>query len=123
MRLTAELRYEASPGDVFAMLVEPAFQEKKLAATGALEQEVSVETRGDGGAVVRTRRTMPTDEVPDLVRSRVGPTLTVLQTEEWGPAAADGARTGTVTVEIKGMPVRLDGSLRLAADGAGTREN
>ena len=58
MRLTSELQYDATPSDVFAMLVDPKFQERKLAATGALEHDVSVETRADGGAVVRSLRTM-----------------------------------------------------------------
>jgi uncharacterized protein YndB with AHSA1/START domain len=123
VRLTAELRYAATPAEVFAMLVDPAFQERKLGATGALGHEVTVEPRADGGAVVRTSRTMPTDQVPDLVRNLVGQTLTVVQTEDWSAAAADGTRTGTVTVDVQGAPVRLTGTLRLAPDGAGTRQS
>ena len=122
MRLTAELRYDAGPADVFAMLTDAAFQERKLAATGAVAHEVEVAARGDGGAVVTTRRTMPTDQVPDLVRNLVGPTLTIVQVEEWGPAAADGARAGTVTAEVSGAPVRLTGTQRLSAAGAGSVE-
>jgi uncharacterized protein YndB with AHSA1/START domain len=123
MRLTAELRYDADPAAVFEMLTDPAFQERKLAATGALEHEGTVEARADGGAVVRSRRTMPTDEVPDLVRNLVGQTLTVIPVEEWGPPAADGGRGGTVTVDVSGAPVRLTGTLRLAPAGAGSVES
>jgi hypothetical protein len=123
VRLTAELSYDADPADVFAMLTEREFQERKLAATGALDHAVDIEERPDGGAVVTTRRTMPTDQVPDLVRNLVGKTLTIVQVEEWGPAAADGARTGTVSVEVSGAPVRLTGSLQLAADGSRTCES
>ena len=122
MRLKAELRYDAHPADVFAMLTDPAFQDRKLAATGAVAHEVEVVTRDDGGAVVTTRRTMPTDQVPDLVRNLVGPTLTIVQVEDWGPAAADGARSGAVTAEVSGAPVRLTGTLRLVAAGAGSLE-
>ena len=122
MRLKAELRYDSEPAEVFAMLTDPAFQERKLAATGALEQHVEVATRDDGGAVVTTRRTMPTDQVPDLVRNLVGRTLTIVQVEDWAPAAGGGGRAGTVTAEVSGAPVRLTGTLRLAASGAGTVE-
>jgi uncharacterized protein YndB with AHSA1/START domain len=122
VRLKAELRYDAEPAEVFAMLTDPAFQERKLAATGAVEHEAEVATRDDGGAVVTTRRTMPTDQVPDLVRNLVGPRLTIVQVEEWGPAGADGGRSGTVTAEVSAAPVRLTGTLRLAAAGAGTIE-
>ena len=123
MRLTAELRYAADPATVFAMLSDPAFQERKLSATGALEHEVTVEARPGGGAEIRSRRTMPTDQVPDLVRNLVGATLTVVQVESWGPAGADGGRDGTVSVEISGAPVRVTGSLRLRPDGGGTLES
>jgi len=122
VRLTAELRYAADPATVFAMLCDQAFQERKLGATGALEHEVTVEARGGDGAEIRSRRTMPTDQVPDLVRNLVGSTLTVVQVESWGPAGADGGRDGTVTVEVSGAPVRLTGSLRIRPDGAGTLE-
>jgi hypothetical protein len=122
VRLTAELRYAADPATVFAMLTDQGFQERKLAATGALEHDVSVSTGADGGAEVRSRRTMPTDQVPDLVRNLVGATLTVVQVEVWGPAGAGGGRDGTVTVEVSGAPVGLTGSLRLRPDGAGTLE-
>jgi uncharacterized protein YndB with AHSA1/START domain len=123
VRLKAELRYDAGPAEVFAMLTNPAFQERKLAATGALAHEVEVAHRDDGGAVVTTSRTMPTDQVPDLVRNLVGPTLTIVQVEDWGPAGADGGRSGTVTAEVSAAPVRLTGTLRLAAAGAGTVES
>jgi hypothetical protein len=119
VRLKAELRYDADPGTVFAMLTDPAFQERKLAATGALEHEVTVTPASDGGAIVTSRRTMPTDDVPDLVRNLVGRTLTVRQVEEWGPPEADGGRDGEVIVEVSGAPLRLTGDLRLAPDGAG----
>jgi hypothetical protein len=104
VRLTAQLRYAADTATVFAMLTDPAFQERKLSATGALEHDVTVEARADGGAQIRS-------------------TLTVVQVESWGPAGADGGRDGTVTVEVSGAPVRLTGSLRLRPDGGGTLES
>ena len=122
MRLTAELQYDASPADVFAMLTTQGFQEEKLAATGALAYEVTVSATDGGGAVIRSRRELPTDRVPSQFRSLVGPRLAVLQTEEWGPADAAGARSGVLTVEVAHAPLKGSGSLRLAADGAGTRE-
>ena len=118
MRLSAEIRYDAEPERVFAMLTDPAFQERKCLATGALKHEVEVEEFDDGGATITTRRTMPTDQVPDFVRSFVGPTLLVEQIDDWEGPAGDGSRSGTVVVEIKGAPVRLTGSLRLAPSGS-----
>ena len=122
MRLSAEIRYDADPATVFAMLTDADFQERKCAATGALDHEVEIEEYDDGSAAIRTSRVMPTDQVPDFVRTFVGQALTVVQVDDWQPAAADGSREGTVVVEIKGAPVRLAAAITLGPDGAGTRE-
>ena len=115
MKVSAQLRYATDPDGVFAMLTDPAFQDRKLAATGALSHEVSIDENGRG-ATIRTERQMPTDDVPDMVRSFVGTTLTLVQVERWEPPAADGSRSGTLKVEVLRAPVRLTGTLRLAPD-------
>jgi hypothetical protein len=122
VRLSAEIRYDADPATVFAMLADPDFQERKCAATGALDHEVEIEEYDDGGAAIRTNRTMPTDNIPDFVRTFVGQTLTVVQVDDWQPAAADGSREGTTVVEIKGSPVRLAAAMTLGPDGGGSRQ-
>ncbi len=122
MRFSAEIRYDADPATVFAMLTDPDFQERKCTATGALEHEVGIEEYDDNSASIRTERVMPTDQVPDFVRTFVGQTLTVVQVDDWQAAAADGSREGTVVVEIKSAPVRLAGSMTLRPDGTGTRQ-
>ena len=122
MRLSAEIRYDADPATVFAMLLDPDFQERKCAATGAIDHEVEIEEYDDGGAAIRTSRTMPTDNVPDFVRTFVGQTLIVVQVDDWQAAGPDGSREGTTVVEIKGAPVRLAAALTLHPDGGGSRE-
>lgn len=122
MRLTADITYAADPAAVFAMLTTTAFQERKCRATGALSQQVDVERYDDGSAVIRTVRTLPTQQVPDFARAFVGATIDVVQTDDWGPAGPDGAREGSVVVEIKGAPIRFAGSLALRAGSAGTAE-
>jgi hypothetical protein len=122
VRLRADIRYDADPDAVFAMLTDAAFQERKCAATGALESEVEIERFPDGGATIRTRRTMPTDQIPDVARSFVGRSIDVLQVDDFGPPDVDGRREGSVIVEIKGAPVRFAGSLALGAASAGTLE-
>ena len=125
MRLTDEIRYDADQGTVFAMLTDADFQERKCTATGALDSAVEIERFSDGGATIRTERTMPSDQVPDFARAFVGGTLRVVQVEDWAAPGPDGAREGTVVVEIKGAPVRFAGSLALGparTDGAGTVE-
>ena len=123
MRVTARLTYEGGPGEVFAMLVDEDFQDRKLRATGALRWDVDISgpTTG-GGAVVRSTRELPTDRVPDPFRSAVGQTLTLVQTETWDPPAADGSRSGRLELEVRGAPIRLTGTLRLTPTGTGTEE-
>jgi Protein of unknown function (DUF2505) len=121
MKISHRVEYPAGPEEVFAMLAEPRFQEAKCAATGALRHTVSVEQRGDR-TVVTTERVMPTDGLPDYAKSMVGDRLKVGETQDWGPAAADGSREGTVDLEIHGAPVSLRGTVRLEAGGQGTVE-
>lgn len=122
MRLTAEIRYAAGPDAVFAMLADEDFVHRKCRATGALEHTAAVERHDDGGVTVTTQRTMPTDDVPDFVRTFVGDRLQVRQVDVWEAPADDGTRAGTTVVEISGAPVRLTARLRLSADGAGSVE-
>jgi hypothetical protein len=123
VRLTADIRYDAAPDAVFAMLCDEEFQARRCVATGALEHDVTVEEYDDGGVVVTAHRTMPTDQVPDFVRTFVGATLVVSEIQDWQAADAAGGREGTLVLEIKGAPVRMTGTLRLTAEGAGTVEN
>jgi len=124
MQVSTQLRYAgATPAVVFTMLLDKDFQDRKCLATGALDHTVEITEYDDGSATITTVRTMPTDTLPEFARSFVGATLSVRQTDEWHAPGASGNRDGTLLVEIEGTPVRMTGSLRLAADGAGTLES
>ena len=118
MRVTADLRYDADPATVFEMLSDQAFQDRKLSQTGALSWEVRVQQQA-GGVVIVSRRALPTDQVPDAFKSLVGASITIAQTETWGPAAADGSRTGAMDLEVVGAPVRMQATLSLSATAEG----
>jgi hypothetical protein len=120
VRLSAEIRFAADPQRVFAMIVDPAFQEAKCTASGSVEHEVDVSEHDDGGATVVSRRTMPTDGFPDFARSLVGATVELRETQRWEAPSHDGTRTGSILVEVHGLPVRFHGSVALASDGTGT---
>jgi hypothetical protein len=117
MDLRTEQRYDADPATVFAMLTDVTFLALKAQATGALRHQGSVDWDGDR-VTVRLLRMMPPD-VPDLVRRFVGDTIDLDQTETWGPAAADGSRTGSIRITMGGAPVQLTGDMWLTPTGTG----
>jgi hypothetical protein len=119
VRFDADIRYEADPERAFEVLQDPAFLEKVCVDNGAVEHSVSVEPKDDGGVVITTTRVLPTKDVPPVVKGFVGETLTVTEVDTWGPAGADGSRTGTVTLDITGAPVKLTGDLTFAPAGDG----
>lgn len=122
MRVTRREELAGTPEEVYALLTDRAFQEEKCAAT----------TAGDGytvdvaatavGARVRTERQLPSDGLPDVARSFVGDTLTVVEVHEWSAAGPDGTRESVVDMHVKGAPLTLKGTLRLEPAGAGTVE-
>jgi Protein of unknown function (DUF2505) len=122
MKISATLDYAATPHEVFAMLADEAFQTRKCEATGALNHTVSISAQGDRTVIVSSRD-LPTDDFPAFVKSLVGDTLAITETQDWGPPGADGTRHGTLTVDIAGAPIDLDGKLSLAAAGHGSVES
>lgn len=121
MHLNAEINYPgATPDAVFAMVTDRAFQERKCASSGSLAYRVDVQDHGDGTVGVTTDRTLPADEVPEFVRRFVGGTVRVVERIDWQAAGPDGAREGTIVVEIAGAPVQLTGQVSLRPFGTGT---
>jgi hypothetical protein len=122
MDFSASLEFRANPIAVFAMLLERDFHEQVCRATGAISHEVDI-AQTEAGCVVTTQRVLPATELPDFVRSFVGPTLTVRRIDTWLAATADGQRDGHTIVDIVSAPVKLTGRLALTIDGQGTRES
>lgn len=116
MKIEETWSYAAPADRVFAMLLDPQFQEAKCAATGALSHSVKVEQQGSSD-VIETRREMATDGLPDNVARLVGNTLKIVETQQWGDAAGDGSRTADLEVAISGLPINYIGQIRMTPDG------
>lgn len=113
---------DATPEEVYAVITNSAFQDEKCAATSeAGAYEVAV-TEGAGGRTVHTSRQLPSTGLPDVARSFVGDTLTVVEDYAWGAPAADGSRQASVDMHVKGAPLTMKGTLRLVPDGAGSAQ-
>lgn len=96
----------------FTMLLDPEFLDAVCAATHPIEYRVFAE-----GLRTGARRVM---QSPSVIQRFTGPTLTVADEIQWDAAASGQTRTGTTTVTVEGMPVRLSGRVTLAPQGSGS---
>ena len=115
MDLHSELRFDADPYAVFAMLTDEAFIARKTHAANALRHEVSVRREGDR-VTIDLVRVMPPD-VPDFVRKFVGETIDIRQVDTWEAAEPDGSRTGHIQLDMMGAPVTCTGTMGLRRTG------
>jgi Protein of unknown function (DUF2505) len=118
MNLQTDLRYDASPDDVFTMLCDKDFRIEVCKATYATAYDVSIAS-GSDSVTVRISREMP---APDVARRFVGDTLEILQVERWGGRAADESRVADLSIDIPGKPGSMHGSVALTPTGSGTVE-
>ena len=116
---TARITYAAAAAEVAAMLADPAYVERKVAASRPVSSAVEVEGAADAAFTVRTRRALPTDDLPTAVQSLIGSTIELGLLERWGPPGADGARRGTIELDVVGKPAGARGTVTLAPGEAG----
>jgi hypothetical protein len=111
MERTSTHTYAASAETVFAVLTDPQAVQAKYVALGHRDVHLlGREAKPDGGVMLRTRRTVPM-EVPGFAKKVLSPTNQVVQEDVWGPADATGARKGRWTVDAKGVPVKVAGTI------------
>lgn len=122
MRIDDEIRYDAGPTTVAAMLADPDFVLAKCERMGSLEHEAVVDGDAAGDFTVTSMRTLPTDDFPDVARKLVGDTVMIKQVDTWQAPGPDGSRDGTVSLKIVGQPLTLIGQMTLRPDGTGTVE-
>jgi len=117
VRLTTREKLGGSVDQVHALLIDPAFQEAKCAAT----TNNGIYTVDVGGGVdghrVHTERQLPSDGLPDMARSFVGDHLTIVEVLDWSPTSPDGSRASAVDIHIKGAPLTVKGTVRLEPHG------
>ncbi|MCX8526914.1 MAG: DUF2505 domain-containing protein [Candidatus Nanopelagicales bacterium] len=116
--LDFEQTYPADPETVMAMLTNPDLIKEKMERTGSMATTVDVKDSPDGGFVITTTRVLPS-KVPAAAAAFVGETLNVTEVQTWSPAAADGARSGTVAVDF-GAPITFKGTMHLGPSPDGT---
>ena len=120
MGFSGDQTYEANVEAVIALFVDSDVVRARYEAAGDREIEI-LECGPDGdGFVIRTSRTVDVD-LPGFARKVLKPTNTLVQVDRWGAADADGARDGDFAIEVKGAPVKIGGTMRVAPAGGGCR--
>lgn len=115
--LSVTHQFSASPSQVYALLTDRAFLDRRLAETGGEDPSVvSLESTGDG-AVVVTRQSIPASALPSMVASMIPGDPVTERTETWRPNG-DGY-AADLAVVIKGAPASLKGTMALDPAGAG----
>jgi hypothetical protein len=116
MRFSHDLKYDASPDEVHAMLGEPEFRERVCAAMRALRHTVAITGDADAMSVV-VDQTQPAKGIPSFATKFVGSEIQIVQTEEWS-----GTTEAELTVTIPGKPGHLKATIALTGDGSSTVE-
>lgn len=116
MRFEHQLRYDAPPAAVHAMLAEQSFREQVCAAQHVTECSVAIAGAGDGMTVTVDQK-RPSEGIPGFARKFVGDQIHIVQKEQWS-SPTDAA----LDVAIPGKPGHLQGTVTLRADGDGTVE-
>ena len=109
-------RYEASPAEVFTMLADEDFVEKKCLASGSIEASGQILDDGDGKVSIIGRRVLPA-QLPGFAKKFVGDTIVLTETQNWDAAKADGDRRATFVVDFGNNPISFKGTIALLPDG------
>ncbi len=120
MKLYFGVDYPADPDQVMRLMTDESFVaecERELEST---EHHLDV-TRGDGRVVVRLQRHVPTDGIPAVFRSLVGPRIVVVEVRDWA-ADSHGDYRGTLVADAdtKGRRARIEGRVQLLANDGGS---
>ncbi len=121
MRMRATHHFDADVETVFALVSDPAFLVRKYEAEGATEITVDSDERVTDPRVVSRRKV--TVDLPGFARKVMTPTNTLVQTDTWDPPDEQGRRVCRYTVEVQGVPSRIEGTVTLSPDAAGTRQD
>lgn len=111
MQFTHSTSHRATPDEVLAMLLDPAFRERSSLAQQATGITVSVD-----GDTLRLEMEQPNTDIPAFARAFAGETTRTVITEVWS------GTTATVTIETPGKPAGITATRTLVADSGGTRD-
>jgi hypothetical protein len=115
MDLKGSITYDATVDAVITMLRDPEVTRELYESLG--HRDVEVLECGEDDGVLRIRSSQVVDvDLPGFAKRVLKPTNTMVQTDEWRKGTK-GAWDGTFDVEVKGAPIHISGTMRLAPAG------
>ncbi len=116
MKFNKVLTYDASPEDVFAMLSDESFRAKVCTTQKVVSHTVSITPNADGFSMV-LNQVQNTAGLPAIAKKIAGDTTEAVIKEDW-----KGTSGGSLAIIAPGKPTTATGTIRLEADGTGTKE-
>jgi hypothetical protein len=109
--------FDALPDGFMTMLRDSGYIREKYESQGHRDVTIEECVGDDDSLRVVTSRVV-TVELPGFAKKVLKPTNTMRQVDEWR-RAGDGSWNGTFTVEVRGAPVQMRGTMALAPAGHG----
>jgi len=106
---TVRFTFKQSPEVVYGFVTDPERVKARSVSFG--EREVKVEKNGD--TITNTR--LVEGEVPAFAKKLFTPVNTVIDVKTWDPAS----KSARFEVDVKGVPVKISGTIAITANGAG----
>ena len=113
-QLQSSIHLSASPASVLAMLCDPDYLALKVSEAQA--GEYTVEQDGDF-TTTTLMRTSPV-ELPAMVQSMIGKTITLRETQQWNVSSMP--YVATLEINVQGAPARVSGTITLQPASNGT---
>ncbi|MFT4245420.1 MAG: DUF2505 domain-containing protein [Micrococcaceae bacterium] len=102
-------------------LVSQEHAQATTSQAGATLANFNVEGDINSNFTVTTVRQASSAELPSAARSVVGDTITLTQTDNWSAPDANGNRQAQTQVAADGVPLQVDGTQTLTAQGDSTQ--
>jgi uncharacterized protein YndB with AHSA1/START domain len=112
-----EQKYSAPIDKVFALLTDPKWLQERSAALGELSAKVKAKKSGGGVTLTMNRRVRR--DLPGLIARVLSPESDLVFEETWSAPGKDGTRTGTLTMDAVGQPVKMTATFELTPAGKG----
>ncbi|MCO5187907.1 MAG: DUF2505 domain-containing protein [Anaerolineae bacterium] len=121
MKVKQAHEYSQDVDTVFASFHDEEFIKAKMAAIGARNVNIESITQSGDTVNVKLTREMPA-EAPSALKKFVKDWNKLTQTEVW-MGSAGGPYTCSIKIDIDGVPVGMQGKMKLSATGSGSVNN